>query len=252
MIWAFIYSNLIGNSIGLNICGMWVENHPLHLEVIREIALKSWDILWQTTIGEGELAIPLYSLDVPAMVVGYFFEKLFAKELQKREPQLWRGGVSKEEKDLVYISDQLYSIEIKTSGQLGLKIFGNRSYGKSVENPDLAKKEKSGYYITVNFYDRIINLIRFGWIDHSDWKAQSSESGQSAGLSEEIYTYKLIPIAGEYRLNTPVTLLKGIGGKTAKIFEDEGIKTVRELENYQGVNKKLLKFKQKLEDLELS
>jgi hypothetical protein len=23
MIWAFIYSNLIGNSIGLNICGMW-------------------------------------------------------------------------------------------------------------------------------------------------------------------------------------------------------------------------------------
>jgi hypothetical protein len=146
----------------------------------------------------------------------------------------------------------LYSIEIKTSGQLGLKIFGNRSYGKSVENPDLAKKEKSGYYITVNFYDRIINLIRFGWIDHSDWKAQSSESGQSAGLSEEIYTYKLIPIAGEYRLNTPVTLLKGIGGKTAKIFEDEGIKTVRELENYQGVNKKLLKFKQKLEDLELS
>jgi hypothetical protein len=24
MIWAFIYSNLIGNSIGLNICGMWV------------------------------------------------------------------------------------------------------------------------------------------------------------------------------------------------------------------------------------
>lgn len=25
MIWAFIYSNLIGNSIGLNICGMWVS-----------------------------------------------------------------------------------------------------------------------------------------------------------------------------------------------------------------------------------
>ncbi|SKB12801.1 hypothetical protein PL11201_440025 [Planktothrix sp. PCC 11201] len=24
VIWAFIYSNLIGNSIGLNICGMWV------------------------------------------------------------------------------------------------------------------------------------------------------------------------------------------------------------------------------------
>ncbi|CAD5924988.1 ABC-3 protein [Planktothrix agardhii] len=28
MIWAFIYSNLIGNSIGLNICGMWVIPFP--------------------------------------------------------------------------------------------------------------------------------------------------------------------------------------------------------------------------------
>ncbi|MFM6190639.1 ScaI family restriction endonuclease [Planktothrix sp.] len=227
-----------------------IENHPLPLETIREISLKSWDILWQTTVGDGELAIPLYSLDVPAMVVGYFFEKLFAKELQMREPQVWRGGVSKEEKDLVYIPNQLYSIEIKTSGQLGLKIFGNRSYGKSGENPDLAKKEKSGYYITVNFYDRMINLIRFGWIDHSDWNAQLSQTGQAAGLSEETYTYKLIPIAGEYRLNTPVSLLKGVGKKTAKTFEAEGIKTVRELKNYQGNNKKLLDFKHKLEDLE--
>ena len=227
-----------------------IENHPLPLETIREISLKSWDILWQTTVGDGELAIPLYSLDVPAMVVGYFFEKLFAKELQMREPQVWRGGVSKEEKDLVYIPNQLYSIEIKTSGQLGLKIFGNRSYGKSGENPDLAKKKKSGYYITVNFYDRMINLIRFGWIDHSDWNAQLSQTGQAAGLSEETYTYKLIPIAGEYRLNTPVSLLKGVGKKTAKTFEAEGIKTVRELKNYQGNNKKLLDFKHKLEDLE--
>lgn len=227
-----------------------IENHPIPLEMIREISLKSWDILWRTTVGDGELAIPLYSLDVPAMVVGYFFEKLFAKELQMREPKVWRGGISKEEKDLVYIPNQLYSIEIKTSGQLGLKIFGNRSYGKSGENPDLAKKEKSGYYITVNFYDRMINLIRFGWIDHSDWKAQLSQTGQAASLSEETYTYKLIPITGEYRLNTPVSLLKGVGKKTAKIFEAEGIKTVRELKNYQGNNKKLLDFKHKLEDLE--
>lgn len=68
-----------------------IENHPLPLETIREISLKSWDILWQTTVGDGELAIPLYSLDVPAMVVGYFFEKLFAKELQMREPQVSRS-----------------------------------------------------------------------------------------------------------------------------------------------------------------
>ncbi len=28
IIWAFIYSNLFGNSIGLNICGMWVIWRP--------------------------------------------------------------------------------------------------------------------------------------------------------------------------------------------------------------------------------
>jgi hypothetical protein len=28
IIWAFIYSNLFGNSIGLNICGMWVLSNP--------------------------------------------------------------------------------------------------------------------------------------------------------------------------------------------------------------------------------
>jgi hypothetical protein len=32
MIWAFIYSNLIGNSIGLNICGMWVERFKQIIE----------------------------------------------------------------------------------------------------------------------------------------------------------------------------------------------------------------------------
>jgi hypothetical protein len=32
MIWAFIYSNLIGNSIGLNICGMWVTQFFLENE----------------------------------------------------------------------------------------------------------------------------------------------------------------------------------------------------------------------------
>lgn len=33
-----------------------IERHPLQLETIREIALKSWDVLWQTTIGEGQTA----------------------------------------------------------------------------------------------------------------------------------------------------------------------------------------------------
>lgn len=227
-----------------------VSTHPLTLEMIRETAIQCWQVLWQTTVGEGELAIRLYDLDVPAPVVGYFFERLFAKNLEIKAPQLWRGGRGKDEKDIIYIPDNFYSIEIKTSGQLGLKIFGNRSYGQESNNPELIKKEKSGYYITVNFYDKIINLIRFGWIDQSDWKPQSSQTGQAAGLKEEVYQYKLISIPGEYRLNAPVTILPGVGKKSAPLFAKEGVRTLKDLQEYRGSNKKLLNLKSKLQELE--
>jgi hypothetical protein len=59
-----------------------VEQHPLRLEEIKEIALESWNLLWETRIGAGEVAVMLTEIDVPATVVGYFFEKLFARELE--------------------------------------------------------------------------------------------------------------------------------------------------------------------------
>lgn len=227
-----------------------VSAHPLTLEVIRETVIQCWQVLWQTTVGEGELAIRLYDLDVPAPVVGYFFERLFARDLEIKAPQLWRGGRGKDQKDIIYIPDNFYSIEIKTSGQLGLKIFGNRSYGQESNNPEFVKKEKSGYYITVNFYDKIINLIRFGWIEQSDWKPQSSQTGQAAGLKEEVYQYKLISIPGEYRLNAPITILPGVGKKSAPLFAEEGVRTLKDVQEYQGLNKKLLNLKSKLQELE--
>lgn len=228
-----------------------VSYHPLDFETIRRVAIKSWNTVWSTTIGEGELSISLLELDVPATVVGYFFEKLFGKELETEHPQLWRGGRNKNDKDLVYIPDDFYSVEIKSSGQLGIKVFGNRSYGQNVENAELEKKEKSGYYITVNFYEQALNLLRFGWIDRADWKAQKAATGQAAGLGESVYKYKLLEIDGEYRLNAPVGILKGIGSKTSKIFAVEGVQTIRDLQNYRGTNSKILKFREKLGEYEI-
>lgn len=227
-----------------------VNQHPLKFETIRRVALKCWHTLWSTTIGEGELSISLGELDVPATVTGYFFEKLFAKELETEFSHLWRGGRSKDEKDIVYIPNEFYSIEIKSSGQLGLKVFGNRSYGQNVENSEMEKKEKSGYYITVNFYERTLNLLRFGWIDHEDWKAQKAATGQAAGLSDAVYRHKLLEISGEYRLNAPIGIVKGIGAKTSQDFSAEGVQTIRDLQNYQGKNSKILKFKEKLGEYE--
>jgi ScaI restriction endonuclease len=77
------------------------------------------------------------------------------------------------------------------------QIFGNRSYAQ----PDSGKgqKNKDGYYITINFekFDKEnkskkpkILLIRFGYIEHSDWIAQKASTGQQARLSKDVYEYK--------------------------------------------------------------
>lgn len=111
---------------------------------------------------------------------------------------------------------------------------------------ELVKKEKSGYYITVNFYQKCLILLRFGWIDHSDWKAQKSETGQAAGLDKKVYEYKLIQIPGDYRLNAPVGILRGIGKKTIPILYEEEILSILDLKNYQGNNSIIINLKQKL------
>ena len=215
------------------------------MEKIKEVALTSWNLLWETRIGVGNTSVILAEIDVPATVIGYFFEKLLARELEVQFPDQWRGNLTKDEKDLVYIPDPSFSVEVKSSGQLGDKIFGNRSYGKrSRDEGQIFKPEKSGYYITVNFYRQTLTLLRFGWIDFNDWKSQSAESGQAATLSAEAYRYKLIDIPGAYRLQSPVGILKGVGSKTLAIFVQEGVTTVQQLLSYRGDNKFIKKFKE--------
>jgi ScaI restriction endonuclease len=211
-----------------------LDDHPLKLGLIHNIALVAWDKLWDTTVCSGPVAVRLDALDVPSTVIGYFFEVLFARELQRRDPENWRGNQSGDEKDLVYLKEPRFSVDIKTSGQLGDRAYGNRSYGQEVQNINLAKKEKSGYYITVNFYRTTLTLLRFGWIDASDWKPQSSETGQMAGLSKEVYEGKLIIIPGDYRLDGPVELLNQVGKKTAAKFHARQIHTIRDLLDFTG------------------
>lgn len=208
--------------------------HPLKVDVIREVALAAWGKVWDTTVGSGAVAVRLADLRVPATVVGYFFEVLFARAMGLQFPEEWRGNESGDEKDLVHLKDSRFSVEIKTSGQLGDRVYGNRSYGQEAQKQQQVKKEKSGYYITVNFYERTLTLIRFGWIDAGDWKPQSSPTGQMAGLSDAVYAHKLIPLSGEYQLDAPVEFLDGVGAKTAAKFRDLGICTIRELLDYSG------------------
>jgi hypothetical protein len=226
--WSEVTSNLI-------------DAHPLKIEQIKLAAETAWERLWKTTVGDASLGFPFAEADPPATVVGYFFEKLFAKELATKFPSVWRGGKGSE-KDLHCLLDPAKSIEMKASGQRGYKVYGNRSYGQTVENADAAKKDKSGYYITINFFEQTLTMLRFGWIDAGDWKPQKSPTGQMAGLGEDVYKYKLHQISGAYILNGPVQLVEGVGAKSASELTELNIRTIRDLLEAKNLPVKYAKF----------
>lgn len=205
-----------------------VQAHPLTPGLIHDAAMISWKRLWSTWVGDEEVGFPISEIDPPATVIGYMFEKLFAKELAVRLPGAWRGGRGSE-KDLHCIRDEWLSVEMKASGQLGDRIYGNRSYAQVLENTDAAKKDKSGFYITVNFCGQTLTLLRFGWIDSWDWQAQRSSTGQMAGLPPEVYQYKLLRIDGPYLLDGPVQLVEGVGDKAAEELFACGVRTIKDL-----------------------
>lgn len=216
-----------------------LRKHPLSPTLIHDSIIEAWAIVWNAKIGEGEYVFSLKELNPPATIIGHFLEKVLAKILEKKTKGQWRGGVGSE-KDLHYVSDPSLSVEMKASGQLGLKLYGNRSYGQSVEDKSKEKKDKSGFYITVNFFADQLTLIRFGWIDSEDWVSQKASTGQMAGLKPEVYQYKLIPIGGNYVLKCPVSLLDGVGPKAAEELASLGIKTVGDLINYDKSSSKAL------------
>lgn len=135
--------------------------------------------------------------------MGFFLHELIPLDLATRYPNLWRREQKSGEKDIVCLTDSHYSIEIKTSSNPE-SIFGNRSYAQTTQN---TKKDKSGYYLAINFekftrnkgqyqtdsYPKIL-LIRFGWLDHSDWMGQKAPSGQQARLDPNAIRYKMISI----------------------------------------------------------
>lgn len=227
----------------LSITKNLLVKYPLSTEEILEISLLAWDKLWTTKVGN---TIELSKVELPATVVGYFFQKLFSHELATRYPTKWRGEQNKEDKDIVYIDDERFSTEMKSSGQMKYEIFGNRSYNQESQNSDNRLKDKSSYYITINFSGKILTLIRLGWIDQDDWTPQLSQNGQAATLSQDAYDYKLIEINGAYQLNSPIQLLDGIGKVIAeKLGKEENIFTFNDIINYSGDNKKIKTIKEK-------
>lgn len=171
--------------------------HPLRDKTLVDAALASWDAIFASNIGSLKIGTDIFP---SPQLMGSILHELIPLTLAKTLPE-WRRERTSAEKDLVFIPDAAMSIEIKTSSHR-TSVFGNRSFG--IDDPGRGKKAKDGYYLTVNFDkwphgDRAmkrpeIRIVRFGWIDHTDWVAQVAQSGQQSSLPALVYNQQLLTI----------------------------------------------------------
>jgi hypothetical protein len=174
-----------------------VEKHPLDMKEVVEVVSGAWEAIFQSRIGPKGFQIGQHLFPKP-QIMAFFLHELIPLEFSARYPALWRPERAAGDKDLVYIPDESLSVEIKTSSH-PTQIFGDRSYAQ--ERRSSSKKEKSGFYLAVNF-DKFaesaprprIRKIRFGWLDHADWIGQSAATGQQARLPPEIEASKLLTL----------------------------------------------------------
>jgi len=182
--------------------GQWAERtaelidaHPLSKEEIVEIVLMAWEAIFDSRIGPREFQIETHIFPKP-QIMGFFLHELIPLELATRHPGEWRGDITADEKDLVYLPRPEFSTEVKTSSHR-TQIFGNRSYA---QKPSDSKKSKGGYYLAVNFekFEKgksarpQIRRIRFGWLEHTDWIGQAAATGQQAHLNPDSEGKKLL------------------------------------------------------------
>ncbi|TAF07343.1 MAG: ScaI family restriction endonuclease [Nostocales cyanobacterium] len=183
-----------------------IEQHPLDVNEIYEIVMSVWEEIFESSITSRGYKIGKDIFPSP-QIIGSLLHELIPLELSSKYPQVWRREQNTTEKDLVYIPDDRFSIEIKTSSS-PRDFFGNRSYAQK-STTGKTKKSKSGYYLIINFEkiekktqqtDNLllanpqIRLVRFGWIDQEDWQGQTSATGQQAKLSLDVKRYKLLEL----------------------------------------------------------
>lgn len=174
-----------------------VKSHPLCAKEIVEVVLSTWNDIFESRIGKKPFRIGVDLFPKP-QILAFFLHELIPLEFARRYADLWRGEGKASEKDLVYLPDERFSVEIKTSSHK-TRIFGNRSYAQTGVD---SRKNKSGFYLAVNFEKCTKSMsgppkilrIRFGWLDASDRRGQRAASGQQANLSPCIESAKLLEL----------------------------------------------------------
>jgi len=177
----------------INITNQLIEKHPLKSDELVDIVLTSWNDIFNSKIGSFYIG---KDISPTPQIMSFLLHELIAHYVNLRYPQQFKVGIEKHEKDIHCIQNPQLSIEIKGSSHPN-QIFGNRSYAQPQSGQ--GQKDKNGYYLTVNFEKfqnqsgktPVILSIRFGYIEHTDWIAQVSSTGQQARLSPNVYEHKL-------------------------------------------------------------
>lgn len=170
-----------------------IANHPIKSDEIVETVLKSWDDIFNSKIGSFFIG---KEIEPVPQIMSFLLHELVAHYLSLKHPGVYKVGTEKTEKDIHCITDSSLSIEIKGSSHPN-QIFANRSYAQPQSGN--GQKDKNGYYIAINFEQfkdvkpnlPKILMIRFGYLEHTDWIAQTSATGQQARLGTDVYRYKL-------------------------------------------------------------
>ena len=147
----------------------------LPLNTLHCLVQESWHELWTTRIGN---SIELHKLRPSGQMVGMLFEEILKHKLHALDPQAWPLARIKGDKDLHYAPSPDLSIEIKTSGQKGFAVLGNRSYALSS-----VKNNKASFFLILNYTGVNLRRVRFGYLTQKHWVAQQSSSGQQCRLN---------------------------------------------------------------------
>ncbi|NEQ40710.1 MAG: ScaI family restriction endonuclease [Okeania sp. SIO3I5] len=179
-----------------------IKQHPLNSNEICELINQVWHEIFESNITSSAYKIGIDLFPRP-QIMGYFLHELIPLELARKYPNIWRREENNNEKDIVCITNEYYSIEMKTSSSKR-SIYGNRSYAQKSTTNSRLKKNKSGYCLAINFekFNRNnpaaerpkITLVRFGWLDQDDWQGQVAATGQQAKLSLDVERYKLLEL----------------------------------------------------------
>jgi len=170
-----------------------IKAHPISEQEIKDAVFEAWQLIFSSNIGGLQIGQDIFP---EPQIMSFLLHELIPHTLAKKRPGLCKVGKSKTEKDIHYVPDPKFSIEVKASSN-PTNVYANRSYAQ--ENSTNALKIKDGYLLAVNFKKfeegseelPVIGKIRFGYIEHSDWKAQKSEKGQQAYLMKEAKKLKL-------------------------------------------------------------